>query len=346
MDIIAANFKHALVITVFVFMMMLFIDYLNVLTQGRMSSFIRGGRLRQYLAASFLGATPGCLGAFATVSFYIRGLISLGAVVGCMIATSGDEAFVMLAMFPKKALLIFGFLFVLGIIFSYVVDALLKVLKIKPHASCEEAVLHDKNICRCFGFRETLFNLRHLSFNRFLLLLLLAVFLYGFLRGIITVDESWVKVTFISLLSLAIFIVITVPQHYLQEHIWEHIAKKHLLRILLWSFGALLVVDIGLRFFNLETFIKTHMLWVFVLAALVGIIPESGPHLVFVMMFARGILPFSVLITSSIVQDGHGMLPLLSYSIKDSLVVKVFNLLIGIVVGGFLYWLELRGILF
>jgi len=53
------------------------------------------------------------------------------------------------------------------------------------------------------------------------------------------------------------------------------------------------------------------------------------------MMFAEGLVPFSVLLTSSIVQDGHGMLPLFSCSVKDALRVKLFNFIFGIVVGAF-----------
>ncbi|MDY6844221.1 MAG: putative manganese transporter, partial [Thermodesulfobacteriota bacterium] len=71
--------------------------------------------------------------------------------------------------------------------------------------------------------------------------------------------------------------------------------------------------------------------------ALIGIVPESGPHLIFVMMYAQGLVPFSVLFTVSFVQDGHGMLPLLSYTIKDSILIKVFNLVFGLVVGGILF---------
>ena len=45
---------------------------------------------------------------FFNVSFYVHGLISFGTLTGGMIATSGDEAFVMLALFPKQALLLFA----------------------------------------------------------------------------------------------------------------------------------------------------------------------------------------------------------------------------------------------
>ena len=54
------------------------------------------------------------------VTFYVHGMISFGAIVGGMIATSGDEAFVMLAQFPGTAMVLFGLLFVSGILFSWV----------------------------------------------------------------------------------------------------------------------------------------------------------------------------------------------------------------------------------
>jgi len=50
-------------------------------------------------------------------------------------------------------------------------------------------------------------------------------------------------------------------------------------------------------------------------------------------MFANGIVPFSVLLTSSMVQDGHGILPLFSYSVKDALMIKIFNFVSTIATG-------------
>jgi hypothetical protein len=175
--------KHALLITFFVFSMMLLVDFVNIATKGATSRLMQGGRWRQNTLASFLGSTPGCLGAFMDVTLYVHGMISFGAVTGGMIATSGDEAFIMLSQFPGTAVLLF----------------------------------------------------------------------------------------------------------------------------------------------------------VLLLAALMGIVPESGPHLIIVMMYAKGLIPFSVLLTSSFVQDGHGMLPLLSYSIKDSILIKVFNFAFGIGIGFLIY---------
>jgi hypothetical protein len=125
-----------------------------------------------------------------------------------------------------------------------------------------------------------------------------------------------------------------VSEHYLHDHIWHHIIRKHLFRVFLWSFGALLILDWGLSSWNMDFIIQHNLAWVMVIGAILGLIPESGPHLIFVMMYAKGLIPFSILLTTSFIQDGHGMLPMLSYSLKDSLMIKAFNLVFGLGVGG------------
>jgi len=152
---------------------------------------------------------------------------------------------------------------------------------------------------------------------------------------------NWKRMTFMGLAICSLYIGMVATDHYLNSHIWDHIIKKHLFRVFLWSFGALLFVHLGLTLWNLDNFIHQHMFWVLFIGALLGIIPESGPHLIFVMVYAQGLVPFSVLFTTSFVQDGHGMLPLLSYSLKDSMLIKGLNLVFGLVVGCILFALGL-----
>jgi len=73
--------KHALMITSFVLVMMLVIEYVNVLTRGAWEKRLRGRRWFQYCLAVVLGLSPGCLGAFAVVAMYSHGSLSIGAVV-------------------------------------------------------------------------------------------------------------------------------------------------------------------------------------------------------------------------------------------------------------------------
>lgn len=324
--------NHSIMITLFVFVMMLIIDYINVLTKGKMEKAVKGGKGRQYTITSFLGATPGCLGAFMNVSFYVHGLIGFGAIVGGMIATSGDEAFVMLTLFPKEALLLFTILFIVGIIGGWVSDRAANRIRIIPFKECNMQVVHVET-CGCFD-RTVLKKFPRLSSYRYGISFLLLVMIVGIGLGHIGPPIwNWVRVTIFSLLVIAAFIIFTVPDHYLEDHIWNHIVKKHLWRVFLWTFFALLFITIGLSYWDIETFVKTNMIWVFLICALVGLIPESGPHMVFVMMFANGLVPFSILLTNSIVQDGHGMLPLFSYSVKDALMIKMFNLIFAIAIG-------------
>jgi len=333
-------------ITFFVFVMMVLVDFINAAGKKRMGNFLHGGHWRQYMLASLLGAAPGCLGAFMNVSLYVHGLISFGAIVGGMIATSGDEAFVMLVQFPGTALALFSLLFILGIGFAWVSDKLIKVLGITPCESClssqcdncEDHWQDVEGIGNYFVISNIKSNLRSLSFTRFLLLVWIVSFFMLVNTGVLgPALWNWKKIT-ITILNLTIFyIVLVTPEHYLHKHIWDHILKKHIFRVFVWTFGALLLVELGLQAWHLEGFVRDNMVWILVISALIALIPESGPHLVFVMMYAEGLVPFSVLLTTSFIQDGHGMLPMLSYSLKDSMLIKVFNLIFGLGIGSVVY---------
>jgi hypothetical protein len=336
-------YQHALLISFVVFVMMLIVDFVDTASKRRISGLMRGGLWRQYFLSAFLGSTPGCLGAFMNVSLYVHGMISFGAIVGGMIATSGDEAFVMLSQFPLTAMALFILLFFSGIIFAWISDKLIILLKFTPCESCYEALCEQckpdtsakTSIKDGLRVKRIVQNFQSLSFTRVFLLALILFFLIMVATGILgPSDWNWKRITFIFLGLLSLIVSSVVSEHYLHDHIWRHIIKKHLLRVFLWSFGALLILDWGLSSWNMEVFIQHNLVWVMVIGALLGLIPESGPHLIFVMMYAKGLIPFSILLTTSFIQDGHGMLPMLSYSLKDSLMIKAFNLAFGLGVGG------------
>lgn len=274
-DTIIRLLKDTVQISLLVAVMMIAVDLMNVYTKQKLEAFFKNARkYRQYVLASLIGTVPGCIGGFTNVSLYIHGLISFGALAGSMIAVSGDEAFVMLAMFPKDALILFALLFAIGIFSGWLIDFIVKRYKISTCDNCADMIVHQKE--RNF-------------------------------------------------------------KHYLKDHIYGHIIKKHLWKTALWTFGALVIVEIGLNYLNLSEFTSQYKIIFLFVGALIGLIPESGPHLIFVTLFAQGLIPFSVLLTSSIVQDGHGMLPMLSYSFSDSVKLKLFNFTIGLSIGLILF---------
>ena len=79
--------RETIQILAIVFVLMTVIEYIELRTQKCMSKWMTRGPLRQYLLASFLGATPGCVGAFASVSLYVHGFLNMGAIT-CLLYTS------------------------------------------------------------------------------------------------------------------------------------------------------------------------------------------------------------------------------------------------------------------
>jgi hypothetical protein len=333
MNTLILTVKHALMITGFVGLMMLVIEYINVMTRGQWQEHISRRRWGQYLLAALLGATPGCLGAFAIVAMYSHRTLSVGAVVTAMIATAGDESFVMFAMIPKTALLLHGILILLGIISGALADSILGHPR-TPQLTCTKDFHIHEEYCECFPAGKIRVQWKYCSPSRGILTAFLALFLLAIITGQIGPPVwNWIRVTLAAFSCVSLFIVATVPDHFLEEHLWNHVVREHIPRIFLWTSAALFFLHFLV---DQEQIVKTiqQKQWMMLgIAGLVGVIPESGPHLIFVTMFSKDLIPFSILLTNSIVQDGHGMLPLLAHSRRAFFIIKLINLFVGLVVG-------------
>ncbi|MGD9489696.1 MAG: putative manganese transporter [Calditrichaceae bacterium] len=326
--------EHALMITSFVFIMMLLIEYINVQTRGNWQESLKKSRWGQYLLSAFLGSVPGCLGAFTVVSLYSHRVVSFGALVTAMIATSGDESFVMFSMFPRQALWLTVILFFAGIAAGYVTDMLYKKQDLLLDLENHNLPIHKPEVCHCFPSGEILRQLKNSTLPRALLIGIFGLFLFFMISGSIgPAAWNWKKITFTGGAVFGLFVVSTVPDHFLEQHLWQHVLKKHLPRIFIWTFAVLLILHYMENYIDVKPWIQENYFQVLIIAILVGIIPESGPHLVFVTLYAAGSLPFSILLASSIVQDGHGMLPMLAVSRKGFLLVKGINILVGLIIG-------------
>lgn len=295
---------------------------------------MRGSSLLQYVVAVALGATPGCLGAFTVVALYSHRVVTVGAVVAAMIATSGDEAFVMLGLFPGKALLLMLGLAALGMVVAPLVDRLAGEARY-CRGACGELTLHRKE-CACFAHRALLEQWRRPGIAR--VLLTVGTIGYGVWvvlgGGAMPEVWNWVRITLLMVGLFGAFIVGTVPDHFLREHLWQHVARRHIPRIFAWTAAVLLGIALLSHVTDLQSFVRNNPWWMLGFAGMAGLIPESGPNLVFVTLYAAGGIPMSVLAADSIVQDGHGMLPLLAQSRREFARVKAVNLLVGLAVGG------------
>lgn len=379
-DLILDVLRNSFLITGLVVVMMMMIEYINVQSSGKWFSALQKSKPRQVLLGSILGVIPGCMGGFAAVSLFSHGLISYGALIAAMVCSSGDESFVMLAMIPKEASILFAILFALSLAVGMIVD---RVHKKKPVViSCEQQFeVHDEDhrhheklpsIFRASSYKALL----KPSKEKIIIIVGLALFIAAIFSGVLEhehehghehgteaasavvetveahehealhgginlLDERWMNILFACLSIIVLLLTATAGEHFVKEHIWEHVIKKHCLQIFLWTFGALAVIQFGLQYLDIEPWLKENKFYVLLLAALIGMIPESGPHLIFVTLFAGGMVPFSVLLTSSISQDGHMSLPLLASSKKTFIRSKILTALAALAIGSILMLLGL-----
>lgn len=342
--------RQTIMITSLVLVMMLIIEFFNVVSNGNWGKAVNQSKFKQVFIAALLGLIPGCIGGFAAVSMYTHNLLNFGALVANMIVSLGDESFVILSMMPYTALILNLSVLVIGILAGLIINMVIKSSP-APIESYNHMVIHPHEINKkAFSFALLKENIRQMSFQRAILILGLLMFLFGvftgqFEHGIFTVEAmhdhkethdshgSIETILFASLAIFTLFILVRVDQHFLEEHIWEHIIKKHFLRIFLWTFGALMVIQILVLYVDITPWLQNNQLSVLFIAVLVGVIPESGPHLLFVTLYFNGGIPFSILLANSIVQDGHSALPLLAESKRSFFLVKGINLAIALLFG-------------
>jgi len=349
-------FHQTIMITSFVLVMMLIIEFLNVKSRGNWAKHLQGSPLLQLIFAAFMGVIPGCLGAYTVVSLYAHGIVKFAALVTVMIATSGDEAFLMFSVIPKTALVLNVVIFVIAVVVGWLLMQFGKRFEFFCVAP-GHMVIHEHEVERVkMHPRDILTNLRNITFTRALLVGGILLFLFAFLSGSLGHDHgsfaivngqiqkeladtdhhhfNWIGATYIIISLSALLIFLMASDHFLEEHLWGHVIKKHFLKIFLWTFGALVLVHGLEQFYDIKNWVTDNLWLILILAVVIGIIPESGPHFVFIILFFQGFIPFSVLLASSIVQDGHGALPLLAESRRSFFVMKAINVAVGLVAGG------------
>ncbi|MDR0419890.1 MAG: putative manganese transporter [Prevotellaceae bacterium] len=340
--------RNSLLITGLVMVMMLVIEYINI-TSGRQRLLkLQNSRFKQLLVAALFGLIPGCIGGFVIVSLFAHGIVNFGALTAVMIVSLGDEAFMMFAAIPETAIIITILLFVIAVIIGFVINLFIKKA---PLSDCKNRfeIQTDKNY-NIHG--NILQNLKNITYQRIVLILGIVVFIFGILSGLLdhshetqfthedcishfhlVFNERWLNILFAVISIATLYIIMKVSDTFLNKHLWGHIIKKHFLKILLWTLGALLAIYFLLHFININEWTVNNRISVLLFALVIGLIPESGPHIVFIILFMNGSIPFSVLLANSFVQDGHSALPLLAESKKSFVYMKLMKLAIGIIIG-------------
>ena len=354
-------------ITGLVIIMMLLLEYLNIENHGKWFRSIQHSPIRQVLAGTILGAIPGCVGGFAAVSLYTHSVIGFGALIAAMIVSTGDEAFLLLASSPSTYLKLLLILAVIAMAAGITINLLkrksLNSEKSHTHNShneplCPETfkIHHDEDSQVPSVFRFSSYKaLKDASARRITVMAGIILFIAAMATGLIEdsaeesfaasalFNEKWIYAVFGVFALFTLLMTATAKEHFIKEHIWDHIIKKHLASVFLWTLGALVLCGFLVGYLDTETWISTHSSFVpllILLAAAIGLIPQSGPHIVFILLYLSGSIPFCVLIASAITQQGHVSLPLLAQNKKQWVLSKILCAIIGISAGMAVYLLR------
>ena len=344
-DIILEALRSAILISGLVVVMMMLIESFNVESRGRIFMGLRKSGFAQVLVSALLGSIPGCVGGFAAVSLYTHRMLSFGALLAMMIATAGDESFMMLALFPGKALWLFLILFTLAVVTGLIADRIWKGSRPLPTRLEDTYEIHEDDCAHEAHHDEA--GHGHTFWKRIVMFIGVLVFVAALVSGLLEeetpdtdglnlLSEEWMYWLFGALSLVVLGALLFASDHFVEEHLWEHIVCRHLPSIFAWTFGVLLAIGILFHFVDIESWVSGNTAIMILIAIAVGLIPESGPHLVFVTLFASGVIPFPVLLANSIVQDGHASLPLLADS--KSAFLKAKALKVGIALIVFVVW--------
>lgn len=348
--------KNSLSITFFVLAMMVVIEFVNVRTAGKFNAVLQKSGNMQIVVCALLGLLPGCLGAYTVVTFYAHNLVSFGALLAAFIAAMGDEAFILFSLNPRVGALVAGILLVLAIVGGLLCNAIVKRRK-KPLPDIAHFEIHGHDCEIPNRWQSIKKNIEHISPLRIgILLALLGIIAlaafnqighsHDFVAAFSLHDTAcmhaehghersfnWLALTYIGIALFLAYVVSVVPEHFLHHHVWEHSIKKHFLKIFVWTTILLLAVFVLNAHVPVQEFIEKHSTYLLILAILIGLIPESGPHIIFISLYLTGVIPVGILLANFIVQEGHAALPLFAESKKTFFLVKGIKCGVALVVG-------------
>ena len=279
--------------------------------------------------AAVLGALPGCGGAVAVVTQYVRGTIGFGSLVAVLTATMGDAAFLLLAAQPLTGLGIFVLGALVGIISGYAIDALhgpgfLRVARTEVDYAPPQAASARINPLRPIW-----------------MLLVVPGFVLGVL-DLLTIDTD---ALFGPLAAHAPTQILGVTGALLAFAMWTldpalrfdpgvaRCASPAVRTIdttnfvTVWVIVGFLVYELGIHFtgIDLAALFNTWAPLIPLLAVLIGFLPGCGPQIVVTTLYIADTMPLSGQLGNAISNDGDALFPALAIAPKAAAVATLYS---------------------
>ena len=289
------------------------------------------GRLEVPIAA-LLGVTPGCGGAVVVVAAYTTGNARFGSLVAALTATMGDAAFVLLAVRPDAAAVLFPLAFGVGVLSGWIINAIIG----KKPAVAATSVCDAVPPIGSARTKDAVFVAIAVPGLLFGILGLFQIELAGPLAEITTVLG-------LAGVSLAMFVWATSPVNAMTNKLDPPStrASEETSFITVWVIAAFLAYDYAVAFSGLELEKAFELVAPLVplIAIFVGFIPGCGPQILVTALYIGGAIPFAAMIGNAISNDGDALFPAIALNPKAAILATLVSAIPAAIVAYGFYFL-------
>ena len=276
---------------------------------------MQDGEKWQVPTATFLGLLPGCGGAVVVITSFARGKITLGAMVGALIGTMGDAAFLLLSQEPAtyvKVILISG---TAGVLTGWVVD------RVHPGNLYTIAKVKTLNVIGEVRKRDLVYVFLAAPGLVLGIMQLMQIDIYGFGTPVLALGLAGAGIS-MAIWCVSPVMAITLPE----DHPFTRTAEETSF-VTVWVIVAYLLYEYSYAFLGLDLATMTQAAWLYIplLAVLIGFIPGCGPQILVTTLYLQGIIPFSGLIGNAIANDGDALFPAIALTPKMAIVATLYS---------------------
>ena len=305
------------------------------------------------IIGSFLGAIPGCGATILVASIYKNKNISFGGLLATFISTLGEGSFVLLGASNEASvagnlkayviITIFGV--VAGVVFGYFFDII--GFRAKSE-NIQQKNNEDLNLSKTKNTSVSIF-VQKLGFYA---ILVMAIFLapgsimalWGDEIEAISSLTNWISIA----LTITCIIFYYINKFTFKDHdcysSYSNVKSTILHAILdvamvvtyvfIGLFVANYVIDVLVGADTFDSWMRSSVHLVILIAALIGVTPGCGGVIAVAVAFITiPNFPMAALIAAAISTSGDGIFPLLAENRKDGFIVSLLSLVIAIVVG-------------
>ena len=311
----APIFDAYIQVSVFVAVTLLIFFALERYLHIDVGEIMQEGEKWQVPTATFLGLLPGCGGAVVVITSFARGKITLGAMVGALIGTMGDAAFLLLSQEPTTYVKVILISYPAGVLTGWVVD------RVHPGDLYTIAKVRTQKVIGEVRKRDLIYVMIAAPGLILGVMQLMQIDIYGLGTPILALGLAGAGISML-IWCVSPVQAITLPE----DHPFTRTAEETSF-VTVWVIVAYLLYEYSYAFLGMDLATMAQAAWLYIplLAVLIGFIPGCGPQILITTLYLNGIIPFAGLIGNAIANDGDALFPAIALTPKMAIIATLYS---------------------